>query len=63
MCAYTQEQGGGEAEEERESEAGSMPSIEPDRGSISQLDPEIMTQGEIKNWMLNRLSHPGALLT
>ena len=24
-------------------------------------DPEIMTWAEIKSWMLNRLSHPGAL--
>ena len=53
--------GGGEAESEgdRDSQAGSTLSPEPD----VELDPtncEILTWAEIKIWMLNQLSHPGA---
>lgn len=43
----------------REGEADSLPSREPDAvldltTLRSSYDPEIMTQGEIKSWMLNR---------
>lgn len=50
--------GGAEGQEERESQAGSMPSMEPQAGSQS-YDPEIMTWAKIKSWMLNWLSHSG----
>ena len=57
--------GGGEwAEErhrmrERESQAGSVLSAEPDAG-LYLTNCDIMTWGEIKGWMLNWLSHPNA---
>ena len=45
---------------ERESQADSPMSAEPDMG-LSLNNPEIMTSAEIKSWMLNWLSHPGIL--
>jgi len=45
--------GGAEGKGKRESQADSKPSLEPH-------DPEILTRAEIKSWMLNQLSHPGA---
>ena len=45
--------------EERESQAGSKPSTEPNWG-LDLTNREIMIRAEIKGWTLNRLSHPGA---
>ena len=49
-----QAEGGAKEEAERESQADSVLSMEPALG----LHP--VTQAEIKSWMLNQLSHPGA---
>ena len=46
--------GGAAREGERECQAGSMPSVEP--------NPEILTRAKIKSWILNWLRHPGAPL-
>lgn len=36
-----------------------MPSLEPSAG-LELRDPEIKTRAEIKSWMRNQLSQPGA---
>ena len=48
--------GEAQREKEREHQADSPVSVEPDSG----LNPKIMIRAETKSQMLNRLSHPGA---
>ena len=43
---------------ERESQAGSTISAEPDM-ELELPNREIMTQPETKSWMLNQMGHPG----
>ena len=51
--------GEGQREGEKESQAGSVLSTEPNEGlKVTNLD--IVTSAEIKSQRLNRLSHPGA---
>ena len=50
---------GGAEREEREFQAVSVLSAEPDVG-LEPTNHEIMTWAETKSWMLNQLSHPGA---
>ena len=45
---------------QRESQAGSSHSAEPNSG-LDPMNSEIMTLIKIKSWLLNQLSHPGAL--
>ena len=53
--------GGTERERERRNpKKASAVSTEPDAG-LDLTNCEIMTLVEIKSWMLNQLSHPGAL--
>ena len=54
--------GGAEGEGDTESEAGSrLRAISTEHNAELELtNHEIMTRGEIKSQMLNRLSHPGA---
>ena len=52
--------GEGQREGERESQAGSTLSAEPEARLNPMTDCEIMTWAEIKSQILNRLSHPGA---
>ena len=52
--------GGGEQKEriERKSQAGCVPSTEPNTG-LDPKDPEIMMRAEIRTRIPNQLSHPG----
>ena len=51
--------GGVKGEGEKESQADTALSAEHDPGVWSHY-PEVMTWAEIKSWLLNLLSHPGA---
>ena len=62
LFIYFEREGEGRAEREgdRESQAGFMLAAQSPMWSLSSLNREIMTCTEIKNWIFNWLSHPGA---
>ena len=63
FCEREHKLSGGEEQGERQRERipGRLhnASAEPDVG-LQLMNHEIVTQAEIKSWMLHRLSHPGA---
>ena len=58
-CALRKRETERDRHRERESQAGSMPSLEPDSG-LNPMTLGSMTWAEIMSWMLNWLSHPSA---